>query len=117
MWTKLQPGLCRRTSRVFGLFPIRLRYGDVPFSCACTPCCSSKGRGAYQLAAMLIGVSPLPHNNPSLCCHATSQVEVLLYLSPMHHRDFVASMAYNLNDAYRRFMRRNPTFKARRVAI
>ena len=54
---------------------------------------------------------------PSLCCRATSQVEVLLYLSPLHHRDFVASMAYNLNDTYRRFMRRNPSFKARVATV
>ncbi len=36
-----------------------------------------------------------------------------MYLSPLHHRDFVASMANNLNDTYMRFFRRNPTFKAR----
>ena len=57
------------------------------------------------------------HHRSGSCCHGTSQVEVLLYLSPMHHRDFVASMAYNLNDAYRRFMRRNPTFKARVATV
>mmetsp|Transcript_27944 Transcript_27944/g.79021 ORF Transcript_27944/g.79021 Transcript_27944/m.79021 type:complete len:780 (-) Transcript_27944:219-2558(-) len=44
--------------------------------------------------------------------HETA-VEVLLYLTPLHHRDFVSSLTYGLNDVYRRFMRRNPSFKGK----
>eukprot|EP00873_Tetraselmis_striata_P042671 jgi/Tetstr1/462935/TSEL_007883.t1 len=40
-----------------------------------------------------------------------SAVEVLLYLTPLHHRDMTTSMSNNLNDVYLRFIRRNPNFQ------
>lgn len=52
-------------------------------------------------------------NADSACSPAfhSRQVEVLLYLTPLHHRDMTTSMSNNLNDVYLRFIRRNPNFQ------
>lgn len=39
-------------------------------------------------------------------------VEILLFMTPRHRAEIVASLVASLNTAYRRFMRRNRHFKA-----
>ncbi len=40
-------------------------------------------------------------------------VEILLFMTPRHRADIVASLVASLNGAYLRFMRRNPGFQVR----
>lgn len=44
-------------------------------------------------------------------------VEVLLFMTPRHRADIVASLVASLNGTYIRFMRRNPGFKVRCVQL
>ena len=58
--------------------------------------------GSTDFSLSVVPRPALPYPHP----------QVLLYVTPLHRADIVASLVSALNSAYARFMLRNPQFQA-----